>query len=293
MKKDRDIWPVGINPGYLLMKHSNQQPKDLGRAIELCRNAGFSRFDYLSDVVRDDWRECALRERELFDRSGCLVHQSHCPFFHYDPEGVEKFLRYALRAVEAAAMLGADYLVVHADEYRVTDCYDPDAIRDWTCELLEPVVEAAQKHRIVLALENLFEDHCGPQVDGRTRYTGTVDELLAVLEYFDSPTVRCCWDFGHAQCSDAAAQPRALAKCGKYVVCTHVHDNYYGRDLHLPPYFGEVDWTEQMKMLRDFHYNGSLMLELVYGNIPEPLLPDYLAFTHKLAVFLSREAIKN
>ena len=46
-----------------------------------------------------------------------------------------------------------------------------------------------------------------------------------------------------------------------------------GRDLHLPPFLGEIDWARQMALLKQGGYTGKLSFEMVYGVFPEALLP--------------------
>ncbi|MDX9978609.1 MAG: TIM barrel protein, partial [Lentisphaeria bacterium] len=191
---------LGINPGYVRKQRGNPQGRPMEEALLLCRNAGFTQLDYLSELG-DDWEQIAHRRREEIDRRGLVVHQSHCPFFRYQKDGAGRFAEVAPRAVRAAAILGAQFLVVHADEYRVTDRFDESEILTATYDYLAPVVELAKQSGIRIAVENLFEDGSGPQVNGRSRYTSTVEEVLAVIDRFNDPVVGCCWDFGHGRCS--------------------------------------------------------------------------------------------
>ena len=50
-------------------------------------------------------------------------------------------------------------------------------------------------------------------------------------------------------------------------MCTHVHDNYYAKDLHLPPFMGDANWEELMQTLKEIGYKGDLTFEMVYGNL--------------------------
>ena len=68
----------------------------------------------------------------------------------------------------------------------------------------------------------------------------------------------------------------ALKTVGAHLCCTHVHDNYYGKDLHLMPFLGDIDWESHMTCLREMDYKGKLSFELVYGRFPEKLLPAWV-----------------
>ena len=41
----------------------------------------------------------------------------------------------------------------------------------------------------------------------------------------------------------------------------HVHDNKYGIDMHLLPYFGSADWDGFSNALKEIGFNGSFSLE--------------------------------
>jgi len=271
---------LGINLGYVRRQRGNPQGRTFLAALQLCRDAGFAHLDYLSELS-DDWERIAHQRRQELDSLGLVVHQAHCPFFRYQEDGTARFAQLAPRAVRAAAILGAQYLVVHADEYRVTDRFDAGEILTATYGYLAPVVDLAKQHHVRVAVENLFEDGHGPQVNGRSRYTATVEEVLAVIDRFNDPDVGCCWDFGHARCSYGDRQLDALRQIGPHLFCTHLHDNYYNKDLHLPPFFGSTDWEAHMRYLRDSAYCGNLTYEFVYGAIPDALLPAYLRIAYQ------------
>lgn len=78
----------------------------------------------------------------------------------------------------------------------------------------------------------------------------------------------------------------AMKEVGRYICCTHVHDNYYGKDLHLTPFFGEIDWESHMACMRETGYQGKLSFEFVYGRLPEKLLPMWLESVHKVGQYM-------
>ena len=257
--------------------------RDIGSASEICSAAGFEYVDYSPDFKSDDWEERARCDRDILDRAGISVEQTHAPFNRYRQHDDAIFPTYCRRLFEASKILGAKYVVVHADEYRVFDHYDEKEILDFTYDYLAPHVEYAEKNGLIVAVENVFEDNSSRYaiIDGKSRYTSRVEELEAVIERFDSPSVRCCWDFGHAKCQygkDKMAD--ALEKVAKYVVCTHVHDNYYDKDLHLVPFLGDTDWDKNIHLLKNAKYDGKLSFELVYGEIQDDNAADFMRFVY-------------
>ena len=74
------------------MKSFLSMTTPLSEGLALCREAGFLELDYLSNWNCNDYIEQAKRARDFFDRNGFVVHQTHCPFFRYQPNGIELFV---------------------------------------------------------------------------------------------------------------------------------------------------------------------------------------------------------
>ena len=266
-----------ISMAYPLHKRGGNGRQPFGKAIELCLGAGFRFLDYTPEYNYAGWQDGVLREKEQLDAAGIAVEQAHAPFYrcrtYYDPL---EFPREFHRCFEAAALIGAKFIVVHADEYRPTTRYDVDEIVEYTYEYMAPEVEYARKHGLKVAVESLFEEGATScrTIYGCSRFTSRANEIKAIIERFNDPTVVCCWDFGHARLAyGREGMTDALRELGPYVQCTHVHDNYLNRDLHLRPFLGDVDWETQMACMRSINYGGKLSFELGYGSIPDELFP--------------------
>ena len=275
----------GINLGFVLKKR-NAPDRSPGEAVALCRDAGFSIVDYLTPVVEEDWREQAEAARELMDSCGVEVHQAHCPFFRYKEGGLKLFAEYAPRAVRAASILGAEFFVIHADEYREPDSFDFERILRKTREYLAPVVDLCAQAGIRPAIENLFEDGFETPTGGRSRFTSKTEEVIAVIESFPGSGIGCCWDSGHAQCAYGEHCIDELEKLAPYVTCTHMHDNSYGVDQHKLAFFGNLNWERVMEILKNAGYPGEFTWEFVYERFPDVLLPDFLRLAHKTGEYL-------
>lgn len=270
---------LSMSLNYLRKQRKTNELRSLEESARLCRNAGFEHVDFSPEYRADDWKEQAYHAREVLDRLGIAVEQTHAPFNRYGTYPEELFPEYYRRLFEASNIVGAKYVVVHADEYRTVDHYDPEEIMNFAYDYLAPHVDYAARHNMVVAIENVFEDvvaRC-PQIDGKSRFTSRIDELKGIIEKFNTPSVGCCWDFGHAKCAFGNDRMLdALKEVGQYLRCTHVHDNYYGKDLHLMPFLGEIDWESHMQYLKEIGYSGKLSFEFVYGRFPDKLLPVWL-----------------
>ena len=278
----------GLN--YLSKRRGENEPRDFSKMVELCRDAGFRYVDYTPDFRSDDFERRAYSDREILDRAGITVEQTHMPFNRYQSHSEEIFPVLCERTLLVSKIVGAKYVVVHADEYKTRGRYDTKEILDFTYDYLAPYVEYAEKNGMGIAVENVFEDNTYryPQVDGKSRFTSRVEELKAVIERFGTPSVTCCWDFGHAKCAFGNEEMLdALKQVGKYVSCTHVHDNYYQKDLHLPPFWGEIDWEAHIDYLKEIGYDGKFSFELVYGKIPDALLPMWMKAIYETGKYIT------
>lgn len=278
---------LSFSLNYLEKVRGSKKPRDFSEMVAICRDAGFRFVDYTPDFQSADFAEKARRDREILDAAGIVVEQTHAPMNRYRAYPDDQFDTYYKNVFEASGIVGAKYVVVHGDEYRVTDRYDEAEIQNFAYDFLAPYVDYAKKNGMAVAIENLFEDHCFPEVNGRSRFTSTVEELKGLIQRFNDPAVGCCWDFGHAACSFGTDKMlSALRDMGSGIYCTHVHDNYYGRDLHVLPFHGEIDWETHMKYLKEIGYQGKFSFEMAYSSYPDALLGKWMKHIHEVGEYL-------
>lgn len=276
---------------YLRKQRGTTVPRSIENSASLCAGAGFRFVDYTPDFMHEDYIESAKRDFEVLTQNGITVEQTHAPFNRYQTYDHMDFGRLYMNEFEASKELHAKYVVVHADEYRTKDHYDAKEACDQAYEFLAPYVDYAVKNSMTVAIENVFDDDKWPRFDGKSRFCSRTEELLEIIERFNTPNVRCCWDFGHAKCAFGTdGMLNALKQVSKYLCCTHVHDNYYGKDLHLLPFLGDIRWEEHMEYLREIDYQGKFSFEFVYGSIPDELLPVMLNTAHTVGEYLLKLA---
>lgn len=281
---------LAINPQYIKEKFGGGKRSE-EEIFHLCADAGFMEYDYSPAVMEDGWEETVRRIADYIGTLGGQVHQTHAPFNRYKQEDRALFTEHVRRLIKASSILGAKYVVIHADEYVAPEGkeFAPEDALAYIVEFYRPLVEYAASLGITTAVENLFEDGFRTKPGARSRYTHYVEEVIAVMDAFQEYNAGCCWDYGHGHVAYGNKDVEAAAKVASRIVCTHVHDNYYGKDLHCIPYTGQVDWAAHMKLLRDAGYRGNLSLELVYGRYPDELVPEMLRFAHASAVRLQSE----
>lgn len=274
----------GINLTFVMARRNGQPSRSLQEALTLCRDAGFTVLDYAAPVGEDNYLDLAKRTRAEIERFGLRVEQTHSCCFRYrkDVPPGELFRKYVPRSVEAAAALGAKYVVIHADEFRSDGPYDEAELLKFTYDYLAPSVERC----VDLGVRPAFEILTGPNGGNPDQYCCTVPQLLNIISMFPGSGAGCCWDFGHAQVAlkdDALAGFEAIQP---YLLCMHVHDNSWGKDMHKPAFFGSIDWYAVMKILKQNGYSGAFSWEFVYERFPDELYPDYLRFVHRIGEYL-------
>jgi Sugar phosphate isomerases/epimerases len=272
------------------IRNSNQYRTSI-ECIERCKKAGFRHLDFSfasskkkgNEIFLENWEQTINEVKEQTDKLGMIIDQTHAPFTikEYDLTQYKELMR---RALIASSLLGAKQMVIHADVYDKgeSDYNETDALNA-AYEFYAPYVELAKKHNIKLAVENLFEE----KKDGkRSRFTSTVEEQLAVIQKFDDPSVGACWDSGHARVvyGDNIIEP--LKKIGKYLIATHIHDNYAGMDLHVPVYFGFINWPDVMNCLNEIKYKGNFTYEYVYVVFPDELADAYIKLFYDTGIKL-------
>ncbi len=103
------------------------------------------------------------------------------------------------------------------------------------------------------------------------------EELIPLIEKFNDPNVGCCWDFGHAQVEYRERQFEYFKDIFPYIRMTHVHENYFVRDLHLLPLlFDEMDWKPFVRYMKENNYTGDFTFEFVFGSMTKEVMHEFL-----------------
>lgn len=283
---------LATNEGFFRKIYGSSERRSPEGAVKICKNCGFDNIDFgLTStspeenlILRTRYTDEAKRFREYCDRIGVSIIQTHARY-DFNRVGKEEFISEMIKTVEVSKILGADNVVVHADTYYDKEFrFEYNEVLNTIYDIYAPMVEAAKKHGIKIAMETLFEDRA-PK-GKRARFTSYVNELDDIVSKFGDPIVGICWDFGHARVSHGDEQFEEMRKVGDKIIATHVHDNHWSADMHLLPFEGDTDWNDGMKTLKEIGYSGALTFEMVYGCIPDELIPDYAAWCRKIGEYL-------
>jgi len=245
------------------------------KSLEMIREAGFDCVDFsytwfikdpeeLSPYIGADYRERAREIRAHLDALGLACNQAHAPFRPLSDEHCPL----VLRAMEAAAILGAPHIVVHP-RWRAEDMTEYNVAY---FKALEPYCE---KFGIRIAIENLFHRE---KPSGFSGIFHTPTDMNALLARLDSPWFGVCCDTGHAALTgtDPARMVQGIDRCK--LIALHVQDNDLADDRHMLPYLGKLDWSAIMAALRACDYRGDLTFEIYkyLRAFPDERVPEAL-----------------
>lgn len=256
--------------------------KNLGlvKAAEFVAKAGFKRLDYTPRLGVDNWKTKLMEDLSVFEDYGLKVHQTHVPFNRYGQYG-KNHKMYIDRCAEATEITGAEFMVVHGDEFDYENLeFSPDAALDYNYNYFLAYVERAAQNGYKVAFETVFEDSLPYR-----RYTSKADELMSLIKAFNSANAVCCWDFGHANISFQENAPKVIRDFVNLIQCTHLHDNS-GCDSHQMPTTGDIKWKETVNAFKDIGYNGVMSIEYSHGSIPACLAEMFVNLTYKAAEYI-------
>ena len=270
------------------------------KGAEMVKEAGFDAIDYSffymkekQEVLGENYREYAQTFRAHLDAIGLECNQAHAPFgYEYGMEGAEeeKHFTFLARSIEAASILGAKIIVVHA--IRTPRGVDFDA---FNLEFYNRLLPICEKFGILLGVENLFNTDRRRNCYFHQRF-GKADHLNRFMEMLNSPWAVVCVDLGHAALTGNEPQEFIEDIKPQYLKALHVHDNDYLKDRHRLPYLGEMDWDAIIKALKKSGYQGDLTMELIsmefpsYAQrLPDALIPAALRFAAEVGRHLIEE----
>ena len=117
---------------------------------------------------------------------------------------------------------------------------------------LDTLAEAAEAVHVNLAVELI------------PNALSTAPRLVQWLEEdLELGSAGVCLDVGHANIVGDAVD--AVETCSGHIVTTHLHDNRAGRDDHLVPGQGSIDWDAVTMAFQKVGYDGAWIFELAPG----------------------------
>ena len=202
----------------------------------------------------DDWREKVVALRKKADAMGVTYTHSHAPGNAGNRSEAQ------MRAFEAAALLGARYIVVHPI-HEVDGSIIPSAAEFIRInrEATLPLLPIAERLGLTILSENILW--------GASIHPKNIVDLVKAV---DSPRFGWCFDTGHANCYGIT--PGILRELDVVPLSLHIQDTHgpgFG-DEHLLPGDGNIDWKGFLQILRAIGYKGELVLEAHHQSYDAP-----------------------
>ncbi len=266
------------------------------RGLELIRAAGFEGVDYSfywldadHPMRGDGYLSYAQDLRKKMDRLGLVCHQAHAPFdmaFGDAFDESDHHFRGIVRSMEAASVLGAKRIVVHA--VKIPEEHGGVNLIDYNVEFYRGLAPYCQKFGIKVAVENLFT------TDRRCQcyrgVVGTPEEQCMLIRKIGSPHFCACVDIGHAALTGTEPAIFLRRMDPTLLECLHIQDIDYMKDRHFLPFGGTLDWDGILSALRDARYTGDVSFE-IYGflePVPAELLPAALSYAASVGEYLAK-----
>ena len=258
--KDGSSMRYLYNPRIVTTTDVFEEGYNAETAVERLARLGFEGidmgFDYWvfdgSPFLKDDYLDWAGALRAKADEAGIAYTHAHAPGEADSGDVIG-------RSIEAAAVLGAKYLVVHPvwkdengdiiDNKSKFISVNAEAIKKW--------LPLAEKCGVILLSENIL---WGASKDPRI--------IAQLVKEVGSDYFGWCFDTGHAHCS--GYKMSVLEKCAVVPLSLHIQDNDGGGDGHLIPGDGTVNWDEFISVLKKIGYCGDCVMEAHHQSLVAP-----------------------
>ena len=251
-------------------------------AIDILADAGYDAIDFSFTVERAYAPELTLdyfsELRKRAEDKGLCVNQAHAPFHssYADEEVTKKRFDEIVRSMQRAAVLGAEYIIVHPCQHLpYIEQGVPERLFEINMDFYNRLKPYCEEFGIKVAVENMWQ-HYGGSSKIMHSTCSRAAEHIKYIDSLNSEWFVGCLDIGHAMlvCENPADSIRALGK--ERLRTLHVHDVDGTHDLHTLPYFGIIDWDEVMSALAEIGYEGDLTFEAdnFMSGKPKELYPD-------------------
>jgi len=186
-------------------------------------------YSHISDALRGKWLSiCSLDEKERKEAVALIK-----------------------RALIICEKIDVGYLVVHFGN--VNDSWDQGMVAQGKQSLHE-LEESCRPLGVSLAVENIVNQLSLPH------------RLAALIKDFSLKGVGICLDIAHAHLTGSL--PEGIEQNAPHILTTHLHDTRGGKDSHLIPFSGMIDWEWVMSKFQSLGYQGPHILEPRWSLFP-------------------------
>jgi len=243
---------------------------DLHSSLLHLKKAGFKYVDisfftrYLSGspYFTTDNEVLAEMYKSELEKLELIPVQSHEPAGNaMGDDGGRFYFKKTPLAIDLAGKIGIPSVTLHTGSSSVP--MSREEYMEKQAELFKRLIPYAEKYGTKLLVENISFKVGGTHL-------ANADDLNEMLDRIDHPLFGACWDTGHANLC-GLDQYAEIKKLGSRLGGLHVHDNYGaftpdpvpGADLHLLPYWGNINFDAVISALIEIDYKGTFNFEVV------------------------------
>jgi len=263
------------------------------KALKMAKEAGFDAFDCglqtttdeMDKFLSDEYWDKIKKIKALSDEIGLPCLQAHGPF----DDDQREFLPAIIRAMEYAAYLGAEVIVVHpmTDNYnyyeRVDELFEENML------LYRKLIPHAERLGIKVAVENMYGWDRIRRLNIESACSHS-DEFMKYVDTLNSEYIVACVDTGHANIVSEKPE-NMLKRLGNRVGALHVHDNTGIDDAHKIPFFGDINWDNVCEALAKIGYSGNFTFEtsMPIKYMDDEMVPHAVKYMAELGKCLIRK----
>lgn len=262
------------------------------KCLEMCEKSGYKYLDFgfaelalVSERFKgEQWKDELNEYKTIAEKAGISFVQAHATIFDFCNPGAdyEEKKRLFERSITGAKFLGASWIVVHPST-KIRNGKIALETHEENVEFFRKYADFAKKEGIGLAIENMW----GEKTAGVPHYAVQPEEVLRLIEDIRCDNVKVCWDVEHGSI-EKINQTEALAMLKNHIVTTHISDEAGVNQIHILPYFGNIDWEKLLKAFADIGYNGIFNFEIQHylPGVPKELILPAMEFSRKVGAYL-------
>lgn len=176
----------------------------------------------------------------------------HAPFMDLSPGAVDSKIRKATsdrlyEMLDIADLFQPRLVVLHPGYNKWFFDGNVSVWLENSLTVWQPVVKAADKLGIALAVENIFEEE-----------PSGLSQLITAL---NSPAFNFCFDTGHFHLFSTVAMEAWFTSLSPYIKEVHLHDNCKTSDDHLPMGDGDIDFGLFFRLIKRYGVNPIYTIE--------------------------------
>lgn len=273
-------------------------------SIRIIKEAGFDAYDmWLGSLYddpencnfcKDDYLEKAKELRQYADTLGIVCNQAHAPheWRLFDAEREKRLDAAVIRAIEVAAVLGANIIVVHPKQYMVY-AEHAEELFNINIEYYKSLIPYAEKYNIKIAIENMWQANNGAHTPTDS-VCSRASEFCKYLDTINNKWIVGCLDIGHAALMGTDIPEFIKTMGNKRLKALHIQDNDFVNDSHTLPFTRRIDYLAVAKALGEIGYDGDFTFEAFnfYRGKPKELYPAATKFMCEVGRFLISEIEK-